>query len=211
MNNAIEMKMAEIKAKALQKKENNLLAKLDDPKYQERLMAQVVKEEDFNNLTSLEATFKEIVELNPIPRSSDGVNRKWSNRYIYGIGESARILINLLNGLRYAAAPHRELMQVELPVSTALAAEVIDSIGSFSYFNTRLGIVVEGQKANADKVAEMLELIGTLLNMDIDTSKLTQSSMDKLEAKAFAEANTNKLAWEEAIRISSLNGANFVM
>lgn len=211
VSNALTKKLDELKARAQAAQEAQQLAKLDDPKYQERFIAQAIKDNSFNRLQAIELTFKSIVELNPIKRTGSETARVWRNRYIYGVGDDVRILLNLLSGYRYAASEHKQLMLVELPISETLAGDVLDSLGTFSYFNTTYTTIVKGEKGDAAKVCELLDIIAAQLGLTLDLSKLTQANLDKIEAKAYATAEADQAKWEAAIAHNQVNGMNFTM
>ncbi|MCI4437479.1 MAG: hypothetical protein JHC33_11790 [Ignisphaera sp.] len=206
----IELKMKELADKAVAAREASILNRLEDPAYQQRFINYKINEGVFKFLSDMEITFRSIVEMNPVQRA-DNTPKKWTNRYVYGIGDSVRILVNLLNGFRYAAAPHRALMKVELPISESIAGQAVDAIGTFSYFNSKTNEVVQGDVGDATKATELLEIIATELGLVIDFSQLTQANLEKIEAKALADANRSQAAFLAAIEHSQSLGIDFSM
>jgi hypothetical protein len=102
-------------------------------------------------------------------------------------------------------------MKVELPISESIAGQAVDAIGTFSYFNSKTNEVVQGDVGDATKATELLEIIATELGLVIDFSQLTQANLEKIEAKALADANRSQAAFLAAIEHSQSLGIDFSM
>ena len=172
------------------------IAQLNDTKLIRAKASLAIRTDNLNKLTSLNATCTEIVASMPITSAKTRESRKWSPSAIYGYGPEIGRLVSILTGIQYSATAHKEQMLALTGLPEALIEATLDAYGSEPYYNRNYMTVVEGRPMELARFIENINLVAEVLDITIDTSKLTQAVVDVRYTSALLRAE--KQATEDA-------------
>ena len=154
------------------------LARLNDPMASKARVATSITKATTDKLTSLMLGCEEIVNSNPIYSARTRENRKWRPSRVQGLGTQVALLTGLLSGIMYSAADHKMLMLDLVKLPEDVIEATLEAFGSPAYFSTNYNTIIEELPANVDAIKSNIELINDLLDIQIDTSRITQRTFD---------------------------------
>lgn len=194
--NPIEAKLAEIRNRAKQQREESQLAALDNPGVQQAIIKQTIAESTTTKLEELNAACEAIVATMPIYNNATKENRKWKPTRTYGYGDQIAVLTGLLNGIQYAAAEHKSAMLEATGLSSTLVEDTLQTIGSQTYYSPKYEMVITGVPLNVDEFKAQVQLLNLTLGIDVNTAQVTPAKVAQLEQLAAAQATKNEAEHE---------------
>ncbi len=178
------------KAEALRNGTNNEMAlrmeslrlnaeinRLQDPKYLNALTKASMVKSTTDTLNAVINNCKGIIESMPIFNRTTGENRKWSTNRTVGYGNHIELLTNLLNGIQYSTAEHKQFMLELSGLDSDLIERTLQAFGNPAYYSINNDIVVEAQPYNYNELMECIALIEDKLGVVLNTTDLTEKRM----------------------------------
>lgn len=180
------------KAEALRNGTNNEMAlrmeslrlnaeinRLQDPKYLNALTKASMVKSTTDTLNAVINNCKGIIESMPIFNRTTGENRKWSTNRTVGYGNHIELLTNLLNGIQYSTAEHKQFMLELSGLDSDLIERTLQAFGNPAYYSINNDIVVEAQPYNYNELMECIALIEDKLGVVLNTTDLTEKRMSQ--------------------------------
>ncbi len=203
---SIEAKIAEI-AKARARAQQSMaeqvaLAKLDyelaalnNPRVQAAKIALSQKDETAKQLDTLIELCQAVVADLPIYNPQTRENRKWVSTTTYAYGTDVTKIVTLLKGIKFSALAHRERMFICTGLSEAIVEETVAAIGAEPYYQKSVDVITETMPMDIEAFKLYLNIIEEILGVRIDTSRITQSNVDRqyllAEIRATAAQSAN--------------------
>jgi hypothetical protein len=209
------MTSAEKRAKRLEerrlaraeKTEAKRLALLDNDSYVDDLLADEIKEETNQKLTSLIENMEDIVASMPVYDSRTRENRKFKAMGEYGLGTEFSKITGLLSGIQYSAKAHKDQMLAETGLSEVLIESTLDALGRRSYYSQNNATIVTAVPANVGRLKTLINRVADKLGVELDDSYLNQASFDTLEERALLKAQKQEAEDQVALNLG-LNTVN---
>ena len=118
--------------------------------------------------------------------SQKKINYRENREYTYGPHVS--LVYNLLVNTQYAPQACREVTKSVLSLSDDLVEQTLEAFGSFPYYSVALEKVVEGRKADINKLHSLLSVLESRLELSIDLHRVTQDNYDAAYERATRRA-----------------------
>lgn len=181
---ALEIKRAEmqalVQAKIQAKKEEAELALLNNEAFQNALVAQGIRQNTMDTLSSLDGQCEAIVSNMEIYSKTLRKARTWNPSKRYGYGNSIAELLGLLSGIQYSVQEHAQQMLAVTGLTSDLIERTLNAAGNTSYYSVNNGVVVEGTRMSVGEFRECLQLLEFQLGIELDKSLVTQANADRL-------------------------------
>jgi hypothetical protein len=159
-------------------------------------------------LKEIATVCEQTISSMPVFNKKTRENRKWSPSAEYGLGSHMTELTGLLTGIQYSATAHKPYLLAASGLSEDLIESTVEALGSTPYFSPNYGVIVNGLNYNLPKLLTNLAVIESIMDIDLDKSKLTEANLSarmelaQLKAeKALAEYESGQALKEQSIVI----------
>lgn len=161
------------------------------------LQARVRLQMENDNTEALQNLINEcmgIIESMPIHSSKTRANREWAGKKRhYHYGTQINLLIELVTGIMYATAEHRNLMLAHTGLNMNVIDQLVRGLGAPAYYSRNYNVIVEAKPFNAQLVMDAVNVIQSQLGIVIDTTNLDpnmlQIEFDEAQTRAEIMAN----------------------
>lgn len=153
------------------------LRRLQDPRYLEALTKASMVKATTDSLNDTINSCKGVMATMPIYNRTTGENRKWSTNRTVGYGNHIELLSNLLNGIQYSTAEHKQFMLELANLDADLVERTLQAFGNPAYYSINNDLVVDAQPYNYVELMECLSLIEDKLGVVLNTTDLTEKRM----------------------------------
>ena len=143
-------------------------------------------------ISEAETKCKAIVAAMPIYSAKTRENRKWNPQRLYGMGDQVNAIVGLATGIQYSAADHSALMLANTGISKTMINLVVDNLGNDPYYNRNYGVLVDGTKGDAAKLAKGIQLIGATIGVPVDVSSITPEAVEMKYTRALIRAQADE-------------------
>ena len=144
-------------------------------------------------LERLEAKCIAVVAAMPVYSAKTRENRKFNASKFYGLTNDIATVLGLLSGINYAASAHKPQLLLTTGLNSTIIEQTLESLGSLSYYSKNYGIVVPSKPCNVSTLKANLDTVAAMLNINLDTSCVTEDTMKALwlnaEVRALREFN----------------------
>lgn len=151
---------------------------LDNPAMTQARVKALIVRETSDKLKALDATCTEIVASMPIHNAKTKEDRKWNPSRQYGLGNNIQLLTGVLSGIQYSAVAHKEQMLALTGLDEDLIEQVLEAFGSTAYYSKNYNVVVDESTYDLEELTGALALVAEALDIQLDTSRLTDKVMD---------------------------------
>ena len=205
---ALEIKRAEMKAKVaaqIQAKRDEAEMKLlDNEAFQNALVAQGIRQNTMDTLSSLDGQCEAIVSNMEIYSKSLRKARTWNPGKRYGYGNSIAELLGLLSGIQYSVQEHAHQMLAVTGLTSDLIERTLVAAGNTSYYSVNNGVVVEGTRMKVAEFLECLQLLEYQLGIELDKTLVTQAVTDRLFEVAQVKAEGKEAEARTALSMADM-------
>ena len=136
-----------------------------------------LRQETSDKLTNLNTQCEQLVATMPIYNAKTKQDRKWNPSRQYGLGNQIATLTGILSGIQYSATAHKEQLLALTGLSEDVIEATLEAFGSPSYYSNNYAMVVDEVPYNLDEILNNIGLIEQALNIVVDKSKLTETTM----------------------------------
>lgn len=141
-----------------------------------------------NRLREITAMCEQTISSMPVFNKKTRENRKWMPSAQYGLGNHITDLTGLLTGIQYSASVHKPYLLAASGLSEDLIESTVEALGSTPYFSLNYGIIIDGTDYNLPKLLANLAVIESIIDIELDKSKLTEANLVNRTVLARAKA-----------------------
>lgn len=202
MKAELAAKVAKVQAETAEKMEmSRVQAKLnmlDNEALTNARVATQLRARTTAKLEETETALQTIVAEMPVHNARTKQDRVWNPSRQYGLGNHIAVIAGILTGILYSVQEHKDQMLAYTGLNIDLIESTVEAFGSTAYFNKNYGVIVDEVPYNVDVLKTNLALIAETLDIDLDTSLITEATMSKRFTSARLVAERTKLEEEKA-------------
>lgn len=166
----------------------NEIARLTNPAAQQASARMALVNETTDKLTSYVQTCRDVVDTMPIYNAQTRKQRQFAGRKTYNVGNHIGLVHELLTGIQYATEDHRNMMLEATGLNMDLVESTLEAFGQQAYYTANVGVIVPEVPYDIETLSTNLQVIANILNLDIDTSKVTESNFKAQFKSAYQRA-----------------------
>lgn len=117
----------------------------------------------------------------------------YRNNFDYTYNHHVALVYNLLVNTQYAPRSVKDLVKATTNLSDDLVEETLEAFGNLPYYSVVNKAVVEGNKADVDKLKSLLNVVNSRMNLSIDLNKVNQKVFNKAYERAMRKAYDTEL------------------
>ena len=203
----LKAKLAEVTAQSVEKVKENLeiidlnkqlqiaeakLKRQSDPKFIQAKTTSDVAQATTDAIRDIEIKCQAIIESMPIFNKKTRENRKWNPSNFYGLGSHIGGIYRILTGILYSTSEHKIQLLVETGLYEDLIESTINAFGNTAYYTPTHKVIVPAVPYNYDLLISNLVLISDILNINPDTTLVTEANLAKIFQAAQSKAETDE-------------------
>lgn len=189
---------------AREKAETNRLQAIINGNLASIIAKQEVAADTSNKLKSLEEQCVQLVQTLPVYSKATRELRKFNPSRVYGFGNQIASLVGILSGIQYSATEHRMQLLELTNLNEQIIEDTLDAFGSPAYFSTNYNTIVPERPYDHAKALECIKTLEYLLDISVDTSKVTEATMKANFELARLKAETARDNYSVAVATKTI-------
>lgn len=170
------------------------LGLVESDAFQNALSREAEQTAKYKTLTDHIAAAKEVIVSAPVHDPRTRQDKEWNGRPTYGLGKDVQLLHELCSGMLYSVDQHKTVMQELTGLNMDTVEQFLTALGNTAYYSGPYNVVIDEVPYNLEAIKSTAMLLGEQLGLVIDTSAITEQSMNKRFTSARLQAEKQKLA-----------------